>query len=251
LHASKIPPPSKSWPETSLPAEINLLLTIAPAMVGRIHIVRHGHGLHNVDNDSSIPDPELTTEGMVQSGALRRDFPHNDKIGLIITSPLRRSIQTTLLAFADVIDERHYRTVEGGGGGGVPGGVDLVLDPYLQETGGEPCNTGSDRARLKTQWPKLDYSKLLSPWPLKEGDFSSDEAAVTSRAKKVRHDFKKKIDTLSGNSTRKDIVVVTHSGFARELTENEHLVLNFTQWKSYTIETDPHGEPKLVEDPTD
>lgn len=98
-------------------------------MAGQVILIRHGHALHNVNDDVSIPDPRLTLGGEKQSVQLGQNIAPlgTDTIGIILTSPLRRSIHTTLLAFIDVIDEGFYLNGEGG----IVGGADLVLDPYL------------------------------------------------------------------------------------------------------------------------
>jgi len=186
-------------------------------MAGKIHIVRHGQGRANVainpdPNDPRLRDAELTTSGALQSVALGKKFPHMEEIGIILISPLRRSIQTALLAFSGIIHERFYLPGEGG----IPGGVDLVVDPKLQEIGDETWNTGSTTDDLIVEFPKLDLSLLTSPWPAKSGQF--DPARVKQRATDVRSDLWDRIVSLETQSMRKDIVVVSHGGFLPELT---------------------------------
>ena len=78
---------------------------------------------------------------------------------------LHHAIHSTLLAFIDMIDKRFYLEGEGG----IVGGADLVLDPYLQGVDELPCNnTRSDVASLMKEWPNLDFCALGDPsWPLK------------------------------------------------------------------------------------
>jgi len=65
-----------------------------------IHLIRHGQALHNVSENWSIPDPILTDLGNFQASNLRNTF-HNISVNLIVTSPLRRTIQTAIEIFKD------------------------------------------------------------------------------------------------------------------------------------------------------
>lgn len=206
------------------------------AMAGQVILVRHSHALHNVNNDTSIPDPRLTLRGERQSVRLGQNIAPfgTDTIGIILTSPLIRSIHTTLLAFIDVLDKRYYLKGEGG----INGGADLVLDPYLQEVDDPPCNTGSAVANLKKKWPNLDFSTLGDPWPLKEDIFSP--GSHKTRAQEVLGDLKIRL-----NNVRKDVVVVTHGGFMQDLTDNTGFSLELATSKACTIITKSNGELKL------
>jgi hypothetical protein len=82
--------------------------SIIAHMAAKIHVVRHAESVHNIDKDFSRLDPALTLAGRQQAQILGGTFPFQDTIGLIITSPLRRTIQTTLLAFTNVLDKNHY-----------------------------------------------------------------------------------------------------------------------------------------------
>lgn len=126
-------------------------------MAGKIHIVRHAESKHNVDKNFHQLDPELTDLGRHQSEELGRTFPHAKKIGLILTSPLRRAIQTTLFAFSDVLDERYVQKQTSKGN---YEGAKLVLVPEAQERSDLPCDTGSDRQTLEKVFPQLDFAVL-------------------------------------------------------------------------------------------
>lgn len=66
-----------------------------------IILIRHGQALHNVTRESDLPDPELTDEGRAQCARLHEhlqaDLTLADQIDTIITSPFRRTLQTTQL----------------------------------------------------------------------------------------------------------------------------------------------------------
>ncbi|KFZ22607.1 hypothetical protein V502_02872 [Pseudogymnoascus sp. VKM F-4520 (FW-2644)] len=192
--------------------------------------------------DFSRRDPELTHLGSQQAEILRRKFPYSDKVGLVITSPLRRTIQTTLLAFTNVLDKSYY---DEGTGKGIDGGTGLVLDPDLQERSSLPCDTGSDRRALEIAFPSLDFSTLQPGWLSKEGFYSSDDNAVSHRAGKVRGQLRERIIALR-DGERRDTVVVTHGVFMKHLSGDPEIDLPKAGWESYTIKEDEEGGSVLV-----
>lgn len=211
-------------------------------MAGRIHLVRHAESVHNVDKDFSRRDPELTRLGSEQAEILCRTFPYSDRVGLVVTSPLRRTIQTTLLAFANVLDKSYY---DEGTGKGIDGGAELVLDPDLQERSSLPCDTGSDRRALEIAFPSLDFSTLQPGWLSKEGFYSADDNAVSHRAAKVRGELRERITALK-DGERRDTVVVTHGVFMKHLSGDPEIDLPKAGWESYTIKEDGEGGSVLV-----
>ncbi|KAJ8096501.1 histidine phosphatase superfamily [Lipomyces tetrasporus] len=209
-------------------------------MAGRVHLVRHSEAVHNTDHDFSRLDPELTLVGQQQAEGLANVFPASDEVGLIVTSPLRRTIQTTLLAFANVLDERYF---DQGSGKGVAGGAELVLDPGLQERSALPCDTGSDPRVLEATFPSLDFSGLGAGWQVKEGLYSPD--AVEDRARNVRQYLADNIEALKDRN-RRDIVVVTHGVFMKVLSGDPEIDLPKAGWRSYSIEQGEEGNVVLV-----
>jgi broad specificity phosphatase PhoE len=206
-------------------------------MEARVHLVRHAESVHNIDKDFTRLDPDLTLAGAQQAKDLGRLFPYSNKVGLIITSPLRRAIQTTLEAFANILDEQYFDETSGKG---IQEGVKLLLDPDIQERSSLPCDTGSDRRALQTIFPNLDFSNLHAEWQLKEGLFSADQKAVDDRAKRVRHHLVEQIAALK-DSERTDIVIVTHGVFMKHLSGDFEIDLPKAGWKSYAIEEDEVG----------
>ncbi|CZR65942.1 uncharacterized protein PAC_15842 [Phialocephala subalpina] len=209
---------------------------------GRIHLVRHAESVHNVDKDFSRRDPELTPLGCQQAETLGRTFPYSDKLGLVITSPLRRTIQTTLLAFTNVLDKSYY---DEGSGKGIDRGAELLLDPDLQERSSLPCDTGSERRALEIVFPSLDFSTLQPGWLSKEGFYSADDSAVSRRAGKVRGQLRERIVALK-DSERRDVVVVTHGVFMKYLSGDPEIDLPKAGWESYTIKEDEERGSVLV-----
>ncbi|KAK9357539.1 histidine phosphatase superfamily [Lipomyces starkeyi] len=207
-------------------------------MAGRVHLVRHTESVHNVDHDFTRLDPELTLLGRHQAEDIGRSFTFSDEVGLIITSPLRRTIETTLLAFSNTLDKRYFDEASGKG---ITGGAELILDPDLQGHKAQPCDTGSDHSVLATIFPNLDFTGLPTGWQAKEGLYAPD--ALDERVRKVRRDLAGRLAALK-NHERRDIVIVTHGGVMSHLSGDAGIKkLTRAGWRTYTLE---HGDGGTV-----
>ncbi|KAK0668800.1 histidine phosphatase superfamily [Cercophora samala] len=210
----------------------------------KIFLVRHAESVHNVTKDFHIRDPGLTTVGHEQAASLGASFPDLSSVAVVISSPLTRAIETTLDAFGSVL----------------PGGNNLILDPYLQERSDLPCDTGSPISVLKGRFPSFPdviWSSLAGntseldgdDWLEKKGDYAADDESVAKRAEKVRkilwnvaqnilqaqnEEDKKSADERE--DLKKNIVVVTHGVFMKFLTEDETIDLPKAGWKDYYVE---------------
>lgn len=64
-------------------------------------LVRHGEAFHNVTQNYDLPDPGLTPLGKEQcvelESHLQNELPLSEKIDVIISSPMVRTLQTTLI----------------------------------------------------------------------------------------------------------------------------------------------------------
>ncbi|KAH7345904.1 histidine phosphatase superfamily [Pyrenochaeta sp. MPI-SDFR-AT-0127] len=207
-----------------------------------IYLVRHAESEHNVSKDFSQLDPSLTTLGYTQAAQLVTTFPHPDKVAAIISSPLRRTIQTSLTGFRHVLDKRYFDEASGSG---VKDGIALSLDPDLQERSAMPCDTGSDRQSLKQEFLNLDLEQFNENWQVKSGRYAADDESVTLRAARVREKIKQLTLALRDNE-RKDIVIVTHGVFMKFLSGDENIDLPKAGWKSYAIKNDEEGAAVLI-----
>lgn len=190
-----------------------------------IYLVRHAEAAHNVAKDFNLRDPGLTELGFTQAAALATAFPALDSVAVILTSPLRRTIETTIAGFGDIIKKDS------------PDPAKLILDPDLQERSAEPCDTGSEVAVLQQRFPDLDFSALSEGWYIKEGPYTADDEAVAARAKRVRLKLLELstgpfVETASGIE-KKDIVVVTHGVFMKFLAQDETIDLPKAGWKAF------------------
>lgn len=99
-------------------------------------LVRHGEGHHNVGEAYHLLDPGLTQKGRRQAMALRgaRALAEAE---LLVVSPLRRAIETAELVW------------------GHSPQLPTVVTPLHSERVDEPCDEGSRKSALETQFPFL------------------------------------------------------------------------------------------------
>lgn len=178
-----------------------------------IHLVRHAQGLHNLhSNNHYIHDPDLTELGEQQCLELQKAalFPH-DQIDLIVSSPLKRTIRTALIAFGEPLRAKSLK---------------VICLQGLQETSALPCDTGTPRDQLELEFKgqPVDFSYVTPGWDCKVGRWAPDAEAIEMRARQVRLWLR--------DRPEKEIVCVTHAGFLHYLTENwsEHDQFTGTGW---------------------
>lgn len=144
-----------------------------------------------------MEDPKLTPFGDAQCRLLRENFPRHDPIDLLVCSPLRRTVYTTLISFQPEIEQR---------------GLKVIALPELQEVGDWPCDTGSDLAVIREEFEgkPVDLSRVPDDWNSNKGQWGPGDDVVKKRAAKVRQWLKARKE--------KNIVVVTHGGLVHYLT---------------------------------
>lgn len=156
-------------------------------------------GYHNLSAaNHSMPDPSLTPFGEGQCQQLAQKFPFHNSIELLVASPLRRTIYTTLLGFKPEIDR----------------GMTVIALPEVQETADVPCDTGSDIAVLKEEMKgkPVDLSRVMEGWNSKAGRWAPTSGALETRAREARQWLKARPE--------KEIVLMTHGGLLHYLTED-------------------------------
>jgi broad specificity phosphatase PhoE len=167
--------------DSSYSLSISLSIMMASS---QIYLVRHAESAHNISKDFSRPDPPLTPLGLEQAAKLEQTFPHSAHIGLVITSPLKRAIQTALSGFSHILDKRYY---DSSSKLGVEGGAELIIDPGLQERSALPCDTGSDQDVLSEIFPRVES---LTAADARHASKSTDRAgkkARTTKTDSLRH----------------------------------------------------------------
>ena len=118
-----------------------------------ITLVRHGEARHNVTRNFQVRDTSLTPLGETQCHELLKEFPSEPPVDLLVSSPLKRTIQTTLLGFKKQVES----------------GVKVEILAELQEATDLPCDTGSNRDDLEKEelFNGLDFSGLPDDWTSK------------------------------------------------------------------------------------
>ncbi|KAH8674593.1 histidine phosphatase superfamily [Tricladium varicosporioides] len=182
-----------------------------------IYLTRHAQGEHNVaphqpTGNSNVKDPNLTTIGRSQCHTLRETFPYHSSIEIIMSSPLRRTIQTSLTSFAPALKQKE---------------IPVLLVPMAQEISDRPCDVGTDPAKLleeiealvegcglggEFEEGRIDFGMVHEGWNSKEGIYGATLLAVTERAATLRNWLFQRPE--------KTIVLVTHGAFLHHLTED-------------------------------
>jgi broad specificity phosphatase PhoE len=109
-----------------------------------------------------IRDATLTAAGKAQCAKLQATFPLHNVIDLVLSSPLRRAIQTTALSFGPTLARQE---------------IQFVLVPNAQEVSSKTCDIGFPSEILQAEVPKLvegeeilfdikkiDYSLVAEGW---------------------------------------------------------------------------------------
>ncbi|KAL8833109.1 MAG: hypothetical protein Q9170_004491 [Blastenia crenularia] len=133
-------------------------------------------------------NPPLTPLGEQQCRDFCAKFPYHSSINLLVTSPLRRTIQTTLLGFEPEISR----------------GIQCIALSEIQETSDLPCDTGSNLSTLKQDFKSKPISFSLVPedWDSKQGRWAPVQEAIEVRCREARKWLKARDEEA--------IVVVTH-----------------------------------------
>lgn len=110
-------------------------------------------------------------------------FPYPSSIAIVLTSPLKRALQTTLAGFSHALapdrdDNGHeFRNVR------------LMIDRDLQERSDLPCDTGSEQASLEEAFSNVDLNSSDEDWFLNTGMYAADEKSVALRARIFREEL--------------------------------------------------------------
>ncbi|EIW65902.1 hypothetical protein TREMEDRAFT_35661 [Tremella mesenterica DSM 1558] len=169
------------------------------ATTKKIHLVRHAQAEHNVGSDWTIRDAPLTDLGREQSIALlkRTRDGIQQTAQLLVSSPMRRTLETTLKGFA-TLKERLEKE-----------GKNVVLLDILQEVEANPCDTPLPVSELKTTlngiFEDFDFSSISPEFTTKGGIFHPDN--VEERARRVRLWLR--------DREEEEIIVVAHGDLLR------------------------------------
>ncbi|KAI1114805.1 histidine phosphatase superfamily [Nemania sp. NC0429] len=174
-----------------------------------IDVVCQCESRQNVDGDN-LHDPSLTDKGRAQAVSLRAAYPYMNKVKLIVSSPLRRAIQTARSAFQPVV---------------LVQGMAAIVIPELQEASAIPCDVGSPPQVLLTEFGRdIDLFFFRDQWYTNVLEkYGTSQQSVAARASQAR----RMIRILSRDLGPDDhVVVVTHSELIKTLIEGEPTVGN-------------------------
>lgn len=212
----------------------------------KVFLLRHAESQHNVDKNFGRLDPALTESGTKAAEQLGSSFPEPDSVGVILSSPSQRAIQTAFAIFPDVLDRRYFDPASGNG---VEAGAVFIVDPDAQERSALPCDTCSTRESLQQMFPYLDFSHLSdaedAAWRSKTGTYSEHDEAVKTRAMRLRETLEKLMASCEGSS-RPSVAVVTHGVFMKALTNDSSIDLPRPGWAAYHIQKGDDGNVVLV-----
>ncbi|KAI2471046.1 phosphoglycerate mutase-like protein [Annulohypoxylon bovei var. microspora] len=183
----------------------------------RLILTRHAQAEHNVDLDYSIPDAPLTPLGKKQAAFLARLVPDLQKeANVIVSSPLRRTLQTTYLGWAPAIER-------------LGGLKNVVTLPQAQECNNLPCDTGSSREVLERdpEFAVFDLTPLTPDWNSKKGFWAPSDEALVARARWVRKFLRDRPET--------NIVLVSHGDILREITARPGTGPSDYPWKNAEV----------------
>lgn len=160
-----------------------------------VHFVRHAEGYHNLYQDESIPDPDLTPHGREQCAHLATLFPYFDRVDLVCASPIRRALQTALISMDPFLQS---------------GKNNILALPLAQEATDLPANTPSSIDKLREEYGHVvDFHRCLEDglkdYTSKCGKWAPDSHTLDARAKLLRV-FLRDLDA-------QEVVVVSHGDF--------------------------------------
>ncbi|KAF5978929.1 hypothetical protein FBULB1_5957 [Fusarium bulbicola] len=153
-------------------------------------------------NQWSLPDPPLTEKGQEQCAHLRENLisTFSDKIGntddvAIVVSPMRRTMQTAMLALGWLVER----------------GVKIEGNADWQENSSKPCDTGSPLSSISPSFTQVNLSSVDPLWPDKTSPSAErywyTKKSILARGQRALDDLKQRPEKL--------IFVVSHAGFLR------------------------------------
>jgi broad specificity phosphatase PhoE len=169
-----------------------------------LHLVRHGHSLHNElfhkigVQAFRIPmtiDSPLTQEGHLQSIELGHSWQNKKDIELILVSPLTRALETCMNIFGDTE-------------------IPIISNEFLREypIGEDTCNKRSSLTLLKNRFPKIDFQLDVDRDTLWKEDYRENMIELEQRLEKMITYLQKRPE--------KNIAIVGHSSFFGQFKDN-------------------------------
>jgi glucosyl-3-phosphoglycerate phosphatase len=168
----------------------------------RIHLFRHGESTFNASWDAFGLDPGHPDAGLTDLGheQVRLALPDVRELDaqVIITSPARRALQTTLGLFP-AFQSR----------------PPVVVEPLARDRfAGDSCDYGRSSNELAAEFPELDFAHLAESWwwPTPDGVLSAHIESPRAFARRVEALRARLLSRCESS-----ILVVAHQGTFRRL----------------------------------
>jgi len=169
-----------------------------------LHLVRHGHSLHNElfhkigVQAFRIPltiDSPLTQEGHLQSIELGQSWQNKKEIELVLVSPLTRTLETCMNIFGDTE-------------------IPIISQEFLREypIGEDTCNKRSSLTSLNNRFPKIEFQLDVDQDTLWKEDYRENMIELEQRLEKMITYLQKRPE--------KNIAIVGHSSFFGQFKDN-------------------------------
>ncbi|XP_040952902.1 phosphoglycerate mutase-like protein 1 isoform X7 [Gossypium hirsutum] len=186
-----------------------------------IHLIRHAHGLHNLESERhrdplkriQYADPELSPLGWQQVREQRKDLSASgllERIELVVTSPLTRTLQTSVGIFGSPLKDEN--TV----GNGYQNGIKTPIFNHPPIIASELCRERLSKGRsrgtisqCRSRFPQVDFSLIEREddilWEADERE--SNESVAAKGIKFIKWLLARK---------EKEIAVVSHGVFLQQ-----------------------------------
>lgn len=185
-------------------------LPLSVAAATRVHIIRHGEAIHNVQRGYPHRDPPLTEAGAQATKGIKLPTTPD----LIVISPMTRTLQTAMNVFPFIQNSADSFVVP------------VQIWPDLREANDAICNKGLSRLGMQAKFPRFDFSDCHEKWDYP--DHTIDGAI--QRAETVR----RRLQELS--VTFKNIALISHRGFIAYIVKGRRF--NPSETRSYRFATD-------------
>ena len=188
-----------------------------------MHIVRHAEGYHNVNTDYRNPnnlDATLTEDGIEQCKQLSRRLQDDEHftIDCIISSPMRRALQTAYHSFEHILED-NSQDIESSSKDNKET-IPFVACEHWRETVNYVCDIRIPRSQAVQDFPYADFGNIEHEddpiWKYYEDKFGSLEKYTKTRESvddiRLSERGKRAWRTIA-QRPEQSLAVVSHSAF--------------------------------------
>tara|TARA_B000000609_G_C23996370_1_gene252506 strand:- start:4 stop:552 length:549 start_codon:yes stop_codon:yes gene_type:complete len=155
----------------------------------KVYFIRHAEGQHNVEENYSIFDPQLTSKGIIQCNKVKDQLNKID-FDKIYVSPLLRTIQTYL----NIVQCK-----------------DVEISDLIREVVVNPCDYRHSKLFLENKYKMLNFSNLNDTKSVNNVESS---AMINNRCNLFFN--------ILNDLSYKNILVVSHGEFLKQFLNRFH-----------------------------